>query len=264
MKDNNNVPKNKKTLATSNKNPTVKKGKGKSVSKNKLSSSGSSVYNDESRAKFMSAAVTVSRFKFATSQYYRSIGILLIATTIAAFEAQQYFKAKNFEPPVKYIPVYEDSTIVSPTPLNKPLNSDSYNRQWLADAATDIFSYSYTTIDTHGGHIKQYFTDNGYSTFWKQFSTSPDYIRVKNKNMNVVSMVLEPPQKLHDEEFKITGDYAYFEYKFKIKQLFISPTDGLIPVNYDMVATVIRQDQKQYKSGIAIHSIRVVSSNNID
>lgn len=224
----------------------------------------STAYPENSKEMFMEAARTVSKFKFAKTQYFRSIGVLVIVTIIAIVEIQQYLKAKNFEPPVKYIPVYEDSTIVSPTPLNEPLHPDSYNRQWLTNAVTDIFSYSYTTIDTHGSRIKNLFTDNGYESFWKQFTSTPDFIRVKNRSMNVMSMVIEPPVKLHDEEYKITGEYAYYEYKFKLRQVFVSPNDGVIPVTYDMIATVIRQDQKLYKSGVAIHSIRVVSSSSVD
>ena len=236
----------------------------KDAENNDSKKAGSKIFNTVNRNEFMAAAETITRFNFAKTQYYRSITMLLIAIFIASFEIHQYLKARSFEPPVKYIPVYEDSTIVDPTPLNKPLMPDSYNKQWLTDAVTDIFTYNYTSIDTHGAVIKKYFTENGYSEFWKQFSSTPDFIRVKNKSMNVISMVIEPPVNLNDEVYKVNGNYAYYEYEFKIRQIFVSPTDGVIPVTYNMVATVVRQDQKLYKSGVAIHSIRVNSSSILD
>lgn len=223
----------------------------------------SRMYSKLNEESFYSAVKTVAKYHFAKSQYYRSIGTMLLVFAILSVESYNFVTAKNFRPPDKYIPVYEDSTIIDPTPLNKPLMSDNENKQWLSEAVTEIFTYDYTSIDRHGLKIKQFFTDKGYENFWQQFTSTPDFLRVKNQSMNVVSQVIEPPVRLHDEEYKITGGYAYYEYKFKIRQVFISPTSGVIPVTYDMIATVIRQDQKKYRSGVAIHTIRVSSSSNL-
>lgn len=218
-------------------------------------------YNEVEMKK--SAIQVTASFEFAKAQYTRSLAILILGLVITAIVMLQTYYVLTYKPPVKYIPVYEDSTIIDPIPLDKPYKSDAEMRQWLADASKDIFSYDYLNVDNHGAKIKKYFTEKGYNDFIEQFKNSPDIPRVKNKKMEVISSSIGSPTKLH-EEYKISGNnFAYWEYKIAIRQVFIAPSEGIIPVTYEMVATIVRQDQRQTRDGIAIHSFRVVSSNNI-
>lgn len=210
-----------------------------------------------------SAIQVTASFEFAKAQYTRSLAILILGFVITAIVMLQTYYVLTYKPPVKYIPVYEDSTIIDPIPLDKPYKSEAEMRQWLADASKDIFSYDYLNVDNHGSKIKKYFTEKGYNDFMEQFQNSPDIPRVKNKKMEVISSSIGSPTKLH-ENYKISGNnFAYWEYKISIRQVFIAPSEGIIPVTYEMVATIVRQDQRQTRDGIAIHSFRVVSSNNI-
>lgn len=221
----------------------------------------SSDYNDAAM-KTAGVQVTAS-FEFAKSQYTRSLGILILSFIITISVVLETYYVLSYKPPIKYIPVYADSSIIDPIPLDKPFRTDAEMRQWLADASKEIFSYGYLNVDTHGSKIKKYFTDKGYEDYMNMFKNSPDISRVKSKKMEVIASSIGSPTKLHDGD-KLSGkNFAYWEYKISIRQVFISPNDGIIPATYEMVATIVRQDQRQYKDGIAIHSFRVVSSSNI-
>jgi len=208
----------------------------------------------------------MSGFLFATSQYKRSLCIFILNILVFGIMAYQTYFITNYKPPVKYIPIYADSTIIEPTPLTQPFKNDAEISQWIADSAKDIFSYGYLTAESHGEGIKKYFTPKGFRDYFEKFSTSPDLSRVKNKKLEVLASVIGSPSKMH-QDFKISGSgpnaFAYWEYKFTIRQIFVSTTEGVIPVTYDMVATIVRQDQRLYRDGIAIHSLRVESSSNV-
>lgn len=217
---------------------------------------------DASAMKIAGVKVMAS-FQFAKDQYTRALGILILSLIIATAVVFETYYVVTYKPPVKYIPVYEDSTIIDPVPLNKPFKTDEEMRQWLADSVKIIFSYDYLNVDVHGNDIKQKFTEKGYSDFMDKFQNSPDIPRVKNKKMEVIASSIGSPKKLHQGD-KISGNnFAYWEYEFTLRQVFISPTEGIIPVTYQMVATIVRQDQREFRDGIAIHSFRVVSSNSV-
>jgi len=205
----------------------------------------------------------MASFEFAKAQYTRSLGIVVLSLLITICVIFETYYVFTYKPPIKYIPVYEDSTLIDPIPLNQPFKSDAEMRQWLADASKDIFSYDYLNVDTHGARIKKYFTEKGYSDFMSKFKNSPDIPRVKNKKMEVISSSIGSPAKLHEGDKLSGNNFAYWEYRISVRQVFISPNEGIIPVTYDMVATIVRQDQRMYRDGIAIHSFRTVSSNNI-
>lgn len=206
-------------------------------------------------------ATAMGSFLFATSQYKKSLGILVINLCAFLLMGYQTYYIMTYKPPIKYIPIYEDSTIIDPIPLTEPFKNESETRQWLADSVKDIFSYDYLNADAHGESIKKYFTDKGFKEYFTSFQNSPDYSRVKNKKLEVLASVIGAPTKLNSGVSG--GNYAYWEYKFTVRQVFISTTEGVIPVTYDMIATIVRQDQRLYKDGMAIHSIRVESSSNI-
>lgn len=208
-------------------------------------------------------AAAIAGFMFAASQYKKSLAILLLNVVAFSFMAYQTYFIIHYKPPVKYIPIYEDSTIIDPVPLTEPFKTDAEISQWIADASKDIFSYGYLDADTHGERVKKYFTEKGFTDYISTFSASPDRSRVLNKKLQVLASVIGSPSKTH-KGFKLSGNsFAYWEYKFTIRQVFVSTTDGVIPVTYEMVATIVRQDQRLYRDGIAIHSLRVVSSSNI-
>lgn len=213
-------------------------------------------------SKMKAAGVTaMASFLFSISQYKKILAILLINIVSFSALAYQTYYIMNYKPPIKYIPIYGDNTIIDPVPLTEPFKTEAETRQWLADASKDIFSYDYLNADSHGESIKKYFTDKGFSSYFSSYQNSPDYSRVKNKKLEVLASVIGAPTKINSGVSG--GNYAYWEYKFTIRQLFISTTEGVIPVTYDMVATIVRQDQRLYKDGMAIHSIRVESSSNI-
>lgn len=206
-------------------------------------------------------ATAMSSFLFSVSQYKKVLTILLINIVTFSMLAYQTYYIANYKPPVKYIPIYGDNTIIDPVPLTEPFKTDAETSQWLADTVKDIFSYDYLSADSHGEEIKQHFTEKGFKDFFETFKNSPDYSRVKSKKLDVLASVIGSPTKISSGVSG--GNYAYWEYKFKVRQVFIHPTEGVLAPTYDMVATIVRQDQRLYKEGMAIHSIRVESSSNI-
>ncbi len=213
-------------------------------------------------AKMKAAGATaMASFLFATSQYKKSLGVLILSVFILILTAYQTYYIMNYKPPIKYIPIYADSTIIDPIPLTQPFKTDAETSQWLADSVKDIFSYDYLNADAHGEKIKKYFTEKGFKDYFTVFQNSPDFSRVKNRKLEVLSSVIGAPTKVSGG--LSGGNYAYWDYKFTVRQLFISTTEGMIPVTYEMTATIVRQDQRIYKDGMAIHSLRVDSSSNI-
>lgn len=219
--------------------------------------------NQTKNADFRNAGMLVTAsFQFAKDQYTRTLALLVLMTVITLTVLFQTYNIATYKAPVKYIPVYEDKTIIDPVPLNKPVMSDDTMKQWLADSVSDIFSYNYLNIDKHGEKISDYFTVKGFEQFKKSFDSSADVARVKGQSLIVVSTVVGSPVKAFDN-YKVSGQYAYWDWKFQLRQLFISPNNRFIPVTYDVVATIIRQDQRTYRSGIAIHSLRIEGSSEL-
>lgn len=206
-------------------------------------------------------ATAMAGFLFAVAQYKKSLAILALNVGVLGLMSYQTYFISTYNPPIKYIPIYEDSTIIDPIPLTAAFKTDAEMSQWLADASKDIFSYGYLNADAHGEKIKRYFTEKGFTDYFNGFKNSPDLSRVKNKRLEVLSSVLGSPTKVSSGVSN--GNFAYWEYTFTVRQLFVSTTEGVIPVTYNMVATIVRQDQRLYRDGIAIHSLRVESSSNI-
>jgi hypothetical protein len=215
------------------------------------------------RAKLKAAGILVTAsFEFAKAQYQRTFALLILIVIITVTVVFQTYNIATYKAPVKYIPVYEDKTIIDPLPLNKPVMSDDAMKQWLADSVSDIFSYTYLNVDKHGEKISPYFTEQGYKKFQKEFLVSADVNRVRGQSLIVVSNVVGSPTKMFDG-YKVSGPYAYWDWHFQLRQVFISTNNKYIPVTYDVVATVIRQDQRTYRNGVAIHNLRIVSSSEL-
>lgn len=206
-------------------------------------------------------ATAMAGFIFAVAQYKKSLAILMLNVGVLGLMSYQTYYISTYNPPVKYIPIYEDSTIIDPIPLTAAFKTDGEMSQWLADVSKDVFSYGYLDADSHGERIKKYFTEKGFTDYFNGFKNSPDLSRVKSKKLQVLSSVLGAPSKVSSGVSK--GNFAYWEYTFTVRQVFVSTTEGVIPVTYNMVATIVRQDQRLYRDGIAIHSLRVESSSNI-
>lgn len=206
-------------------------------------------------------ATAMAGFVFAVAQYKKSLAILMLNLGVLGLMSYQTYYISTYNPPIKYIPIYEDSTIIDPIPLTAAFKTDAEMSQWLADVSKDVFSYGYLDADSHGEKIKKYFTEKGFTDYFNGFKNSPDLSRVKNKKLEVLSSVLGSPTKVSSGVSK--GNFAYWEYTFTVRQVFVSTTEGVIPVTYNMVATIVRQDQRLYRDGIAIHSLRVESSSNI-
>jgi hypothetical protein len=206
-------------------------------------------------------ATAMAGFIFAVAQYKKSLAILMLNVGVLGLMSYQTYYISTYNPPVKYIPIYEDSTIIDPIPLTAAFKTEGEMSQWLADVSKDVFSYGYLDADAHGEKIKKYFTEKGFTDYFNGFKNSPDLSRVKNKKLEVLSSVLGAPSKVSSGVSK--GNFAYWEYTFTVRQVFVSTTEGVIPVTYNMVATIVRQDQRLYRDGIAIHSLRVESSSNI-
>lgn len=209
-----------------------------------------------------SGMLVTASFKFAKDQYTRTFALLIMMSIITCIVLFQTYSVATYKAPVKYIPIYEDKTIIDPIPLNKPVMSDDQMKQWLADSVSDIFSYNYLDLDKHGEKISGLFTETGYATFKKAFDSSADVARVKGQSLIVVSNVVGSPVKAFPG-YKVSGPYAYWDWKFQLRQAFVSPNNRFIPVTYDVVVTIIRQDQRNYRSGIAIHSLRIEGSSEL-
>lgn len=232
------------------------------VNLDKIGELNSKTEYDTAKLKAAGILVTAS-FEFAKAQYQRTFALLVLLVIITSAVVFQTYNIATYKAPVKYIPVYEDKTIIDPLPLNKPVMSDDAMKQWLADSVSDIFSYTYLNIDKHGEKISPYFTEQGYKNFQKEFLVGADVNRVRGQSLIVVSNVVGSPTKMFDG-YKVSGPYAYWDWHFKLRQVFISTNNKFIPVTYDVVATVIRQDQRTYRNGIAIHSLRIVSSSELN
>lgn len=232
----------------------------KPVEKN-IQKSDSINQNDKANYRNSGMLVTAS-FKFAKDQYTRTFALLIMMAVITLVVVFQTYNVATYKAPVKYIPIYEDKTIIDPVPLNKPVMSDDQMKQWIADAASDIFSYNYLNLDKHGERISGLFTETGYATFKRAFDSSADVARVKGQSLIVVSNVVGSPVKAFNG-YKVSGPYAYWDWKFQLRQAFVSPNNRFIPVTYDVVVTIIRQDQRNYRSGIAIHSLRIEGSSEL-
>jgi len=224
---------------------------------NKLGEMNSGGDYDIAKLKAAGILVTAS-FEFAKSQYQRTMALLILVSLITFAVIGQTYYVANYKAPVKYIPVYEDKTIIDPIPLDKPVMSEDSMKQWLADSVSDIFSYNYLNLDKHGEKIAPYFTDQGYVTFKKEFDSGTDVARVRGQSLIVASSVVGSP--LNKSGTKVSGRYAYWDWSFQLRQVFVSPNNKSMVVTYDVVATIIRQDQRIYRTGIAINSLRVVSS----
>lgn len=219
--------------------------------------------NGYDRAKLKAAGILVTAsFEFAKAQYQRTFAILILLSIITITVVFQTYNIATYKAPVKYIPVYEDKTIIDPLPLDKPVMSDDAMKQWLADSVSEIFSYSYLNVDRHGEKISPFFTEQGYKNFQKEFAASADVNRVRGQSLTVISTVVGSPSNMFDG-FKVSGPYAYWDWHLQLRQVFISTNNKFIPVTYDVVATVIRQDQRIYRNGIAIHNLRIVSSSEL-
>lgn len=241
-----------------NKSPTTVQTKPveKNIKKN-------NAINQEDKANYRNSGMLVTAsFKFAKDQYTRTFALLIMMAVITLIVVFQTYNIATYKAPVKYIPIYEDKTIIDPVPLNKPVMSDDQMKQWLADAVSDIFSYNYLNLDKHGEKISGLFTETGYATFKRAFDSSADVARVKGQSLIVVSNVVGSPVKAFSG-YKVSGPYAYWDWKFQLRQAFVSPNNRFIPVTYDVVVTIIRQDQKNYRSGIAIHSLRIEGSSEL-
>lgn len=210
-----------------------------------------------------SALNTIVAFNFAVNQYKRSLMIILLVIATFGLNAFQSYYITTYKAPIKYIPIYEDGTVIENIPLTEEFKTESEMAQWLADSARDIFSYDYLNADSHGELIKKYFTKEGFIQYFKMYENSPDLSRVKNKKQEVLANVLGSPSKTHKGKKLSGNNYAYWEYKFTLRQVFYTTNEGYIPVTYDYVAIVVRRDQREYKEGVAIHSLRVVSSTTI-
>jgi len=251
-----------KNKSQASKDAQMKQAQAKQAARQKVASQEKVVSQPYNVEKMKAAGATaMAGFIFAVAQYKKSLAILSLNVGVLALMAYQTYYITTYNAPIKYIPIYEDSTIIDPVPLTAAFKTEAEMSQWLADASKDIFSYDYLNADAHGEKIKKYFTEKGFTDYFNGFKNSPDLSRVKNKKLEVLSSVLGAPTKVSSGVSK--GNFAYWEYTFTVRQVFISTTEGVIPVTYNMVATIVRQDQRLYRDGIAIHSLRVESSSNI-
>lgn len=249
-------------MSEENKSPNGKIGPNKVVQKARPISKEKTVSQPYDVEKMKAAGATaMAGFIFAVAQYKKALAILALNVGVFALMSYQTYYISTYKAPVKYIPIYADSSIIDPIPLTAAFKSEAEMSQWLADASKDIFSYDYLDADSHGEKIKKYFTEKGFTDYFNGFKNSPDLSRVKSKKLDVISSVLGAPTKASSGVSQ--GNFAYWEYTFTVRQIFVSTTEGVIPVTYNMVATIVRQDQRLYRDGIAIHSLRVESSSNI-
>lgn len=245
-----------------NKAQANKEAQAKQATRQRTANSEKTVSQPYNIEKMKAAGATaMAGFIFAVAQYKKALAILTLNIGVLVLMIFQTYYITTYRAPIKYIPIYEDSTIIDPIPLTAAFKSEAEMSQWLADASKEIFSYDYLNADAHGEKIKKYFTEKGFTDYFNGFKNSPDLSRVKNKKLEVLSSVLGAPTKVSSGVSK--GNFAYWEYTFTVRQVFISTTEGVIPVTYNMVATIVRQDQRLYRDGIAIHSLRVESSSNI-
>jgi hypothetical protein len=221
-------------------------------------------YYNKAKKSVESTIKTIVAFNFAINQYKRSMMILILVIATFSLNAWQSYYITTYKPPVKYIPIYEDGTVIENVPLTEEFKTEGEMAQWLADASKEIFSYDYLNADSHGESIKKHFTPEGFTQFFKMYENSPDLSRVKNKKQEVLANVLGSPSKTHKGKKLSKNNYAYWEYKFKLRQVFYTTNEGYIPATYEYVAVIVRKDQREFKEGIAIHSLRVVDSSTIE
>lgn len=220
-------------------------------------------YYNKAKKSVESTLTTIVAFNFAVNQYKRSMLIVILVIATFGLNAWQSYYITTYKPPIKYIPIYEDGTVIESVPLTEEFKTEAEMAQWLADAAKDIFSYDYLNADSHGETIKKHFTKEGFKQYFKIYENSPDLSRVKNKKQEVLANVLGSPSKTHKDKKLSGNNYAYWEYKFTLRQVFYTTTEGYIPATYEYIAIIVRRDQREYKEGIAIHSLRVVDSSTI-
>lgn len=220
-------------------------------------------YYEKAKKYISSSLTTILAFNFAINQYKRSLLIIFLVIATFSLNSWQAYYIATYKPPVKYIPIYEDGTVIESVPLTEEFKTEAEMAQWLADAAKDIFSYDYLNADTHGERVKHLFTDKGFQEYFKMYENSPDLSRVRSKKQEVLANVLGSPSKTHKGKKLSGNNFAYWEYKFTLRQVFYTTTEGYIPATYEFVAIVVRRDQREYKEGVAIHSLRVVNSSTI-
>lgn len=194
----------------------------------------------------------VIKHRFYKDGYLKSLGIVLFS--LLTFAVAVYWSAHMYlyEPPVKYIPVNAENQVLKQVAESQPVMSEEQLKQWTYDAMSEIFSYDYYRVDTHGSKIRQYFSAKSFEEYMANFKESSDIKRVQ-RNFFIVDV--EPSMPEIVQSGTLNNGSLYWRFKIDLRRLFVNHL-GFIKEKDTFIVNVVRSNSPEAEDGVLIYNIR--------
>lgn len=198
--------------------------------------------------------IAVSTYKAqdsAKKSYNVAISTALLVFIMFSVSIAFIIKASSYSPPTRYVLVDKERRIIDNLTLTEFHVKPSEVAQWGIEAISKSFHYDFTTVESHVGSVKKYYTQRGYQQFAEQFNSSSDIVLVKKEKAISQINKIDPPEIVGSGT--INGKAA-IKFKTRIIQTFLAG-GGIIRVVYDVEFVVVREDIKNFEDGMAIESL---------
>lgn len=188
--------------------------------------------------------------------YYESIIIALLTFIIFLSSAIFFYNAYfNYTPPAFFVVLNEDNRVLEDTPITEPVLSEAELNNLVNEWISDIFSYHYLNLDSHGAKIRGYFaTDQAYSDFMETFNGLRFQQRVRGLRGIVIPKIIEPIivdstsiYNNHRRIYQMKGTYI----------VEIRSSEGVEPQRYNITVVVSRRSLTERPTGYGIEAIAI-------
>jgi hypothetical protein len=204
------------------------------------------------------AVQNIKRYLFYKDGYIKSLGIFIFNLLLLIVSVYSFYYANNiYAPPVKFLPLDRNGSIIDLVPLSKPVKTDEERRQFVQDVILDILAYNYTTVETHGAKVKKYFTSDSFNDYMTGFKNSTDVKRVVRNHYVVlpvprnVPILIKKPVSNRNQ----SNEVLFYQYRIKIRKI-LRNHEGVLFDSNDLIITLRRVSVTENIEGLAVHNIR--------
>lgn len=188
--------------------------------------------------------------------YYDTIIIFfctfLMLLTSIAFLYNAYF---NYTPPASFIVLNEDNRVLEDIPITENYVTTSELNNLVNGWISEIFSYHYLNLDTHGAKIKDFFAnDDAYSDFIQTFNSLRLQQRVRALNGIVLPRVIEP---ITLEDSSLYRNNRRIYQMRGVYVIEIRSSSGTEVQRFNVTVIVSRRSLTERPSGYGIESISI-------
>ncbi|MDB6096758.1 MAG: icmL [Francisellaceae bacterium] len=195
----------------------------------------------------------IRRNSFYYNHYRQmSIIVLILFMILLGCCGFLYLLYLNRVAPV-YFPTTADGRTIHVPPLTEPFLSDEQIKSWVLEAVSAAYSRDYINYTRNKEDARRYFTDKGYTDFFKAYDYSNNIESVISRKQ-IVHIVLTDDIKIINTEL-FANRFAW-RVTLPIKSVYENGNpDDTIEQNLLATVLVIRASPLEANDGVAIHQL---------